>query len=53
MQTTPTCNRGLSPGARVALCVAIGASLAVSLDPATGFALAGGLFVALSSGRRC
>ena len=41
-------NRPFSMGARVALCLGIGASLAVSNDLATGIAVAGGLFIALT-----
>jgi len=42
-------SRPLSLPVRIALCAAIGSSLAVSNDPATGIAIAGGLFVVLSS----
>ena len=40
-------NRPMSLAARVALCVGIGAALMVSIDLATGIAVAGGLFIAL------
>ncbi len=37
----------MSLAARVALCVGIGSALMVSVDLATGIAVAGGLFIAL------
>jgi len=37
----------MSPATRLAICVAIGASLAVSNNPATGIAVAAGLYLAL------
>ncbi len=45
----PTCTHQspLSPAARVALCVGIGTALMVSVNLATGIAVAGGLFIAL------
>jgi ABC-type protease/lipase transport system fused ATPase/permease subunit len=46
--TTCSWNRPLSLAARVALCIGLGASLAVSNDLATGVAVAGGLFLALT-----
>ena len=51
MTEKATCSstRPLSLPVRLALCTAIGTSLAVSNDLATGIALAGGLFVVLSS----
>jgi hypothetical protein len=48
-KNTCTWSRPLSLPVRIALCAAIGASLAVSNDPATGIAIAGGLFVALTA----
>jgi hypothetical protein len=45
-KTTAKCR--LSPGVRLALCVAIGASLSVSNNPATGIAVAAGLWLALA-----
>ncbi len=45
----PTCTHqsSLSLGARVALCIGIGAALMVSVNLATGIAVAGGLYIAL------
>jgi hypothetical protein len=41
-------------GVRVAMCLAIGAALTASINLATGIAIAGGLFAALTpAGRRC
>ena len=42
-------SRPLSLPVRIALCAAIGSSLAVSNDLATGIAMAGGLFAAMSA----
>lgn len=42
----------LSLPARLALCVGIGAALAVSLDPATGIALGGALFLVFQAVNR-
>ena len=39
--------RTLPLGVRVVMCVAIGAALASAINPATGIAIAGGLFAAL------
>ncbi len=47
MKTPGSLCRPLSLPALVGMCAGIGAALAVSLDPATGIALAGGLFAAL------
>ena len=38
----------LSPGARLAVCVGIGAALAVSVNPAVGIATAAGLWLGLT-----
>lgn len=55
MTEKPACSwsRPLSLPVRLALCVAIGTALAVSNDPATGIAIAGGLFVVLLPRGRC
>jgi hypothetical protein len=47
MKTQLCANRPMSFAARVALCVGIGTALMVSIDPATGIAVASGLFIAL------
>jgi hypothetical protein len=49
-KTTTQCR--LSPGVRLALCVGIGAALSVSNNPATGIAVAAGLWLALTLGVR-
>ncbi len=47
MNTCDSSRHSLSLGARVALCVGIGAALMASVDLATGIAVAGGLYLAL------
>jgi hypothetical protein len=39
--------RALPLGVRIAMCAAIGTALSVSVSPAIGIAIAGGLFAAL------
>jgi hypothetical protein len=41
-------NCGLSPAARLALCVGVGAALSVSNNAATGIAVAAGLYLVLT-----
>jgi hypothetical protein len=49
-KTTTRCH--ISPGVRLALCVAVGTALSVSNNPATGIAVAAGLWLALTLGAR-
>ena len=48
-KTTPKSR--LAPGLRLALCVGLGTALSVSNNPATGIAVAAGLWLVLSLGQ--